>query len=92
MPETLEEMKLARGGKCFNCDINIMDPIHKDHSFCNDCWIKILQHLYTLEDEGCAYCDEPEDSPLHIKSQSLDKEIAALVEDFAVDHGISYHD
>jgi hypothetical protein len=82
---SLEDSKRERGGKCLNCGINIMDPIHKDHSFCNDCWILLLKHPYSLEDGGCAYCDEPEDHPFHTSWSQAD-------EDFAVDHGISYRD
>lgn len=67
---TLEEMKRSRGGFCFNCGKDIMDPSEKDHSFCNACWWELLHHKfikdnYDPEAETCDSCGEPPEDELH---------------------------
>lgn len=68
---TLNEMKKSRGGHCFNCKVNIMGDDQLDHTFCNDCWNKLMAHPYReyidMEGEvGCDICDEPKNSRTHI--------------------------
>lgn len=66
MERTLEEMKRDRGGHCFQCGKDIMDPLEKDHSFCNACWWDILHHEVTFVEDGlCAECDFPPEDEIH---------------------------
>lgn len=74
---TLEEMKAARGGHCFNCGAKLT-PFDKDHSFCNSCWDIMLQHEYdpyfskATSRIECGQCSEPEDSPIHVTHDCSD--------------------
>lgn len=67
---TLEDMKRDRGGHCHNCGKDIMDASQEDHTFCNDCWYKMLAHPFETDPEDpenpfCYNCDEDEDSLYH---------------------------
>lgn len=65
----LEELKNARGRRCVDCKQPLL-PTDKDHSFCEDCWDRNMQHEFMGLADTCSDCGEEEDHRIHAKQET----------------------
>lgn len=63
----LEEAKYYRGMRCWECT-RFLIPTDDDHSFCEDCWLKLMIHEYVGDDFICEDCGEKRAHEYHAKS------------------------
>lgn len=72
---SLAEMKIDRGGRCYNCRKDIMAETEKDHSYCNKCWWNFFAHPYITSGDGTMTCDQcgyGADNEYHLEDNPYD--------------------
>jgi hypothetical protein len=65
----LEDIKASRGHMCWECK-NWLVPQDQDHSFCNACWDRAMEHYFEPDEEDlCVYCDEIKEHKSHLEPE-----------------------